>query len=144
MRSVQRKFKIVDDLSTLPSRHIAGYKGRDMSERRVWPLLFLNKWLTVGCYRGGPDPVGRVVVHLGSRSLEEALRIVTYIMIISQIISKNYNVSLPEVAEMLAECCYRCLGLNIVIMTWVCCHNGWDEQWTWFEGWCWCRDLSLL
>ena len=35
MRSVQRKFKTVDDLSTLPSRHIAGYKGRDMSERRV-------------------------------------------------------------------------------------------------------------
>ena len=33
------------------------------------------------------------------------------------IISKNYNVSLPEVAEMLAECCYRCLGLNISIMT---------------------------
>ena len=32
-------------------------------------------------------------------------------------ISKNYNVSLPEVAEMLAECCYRCLGLNIMIMT---------------------------
>ena len=32
-------------------------------------------------------------------------------------ISENYNVSLPEVAVMLAECCYRCLGLNIIIMT---------------------------
>ena len=84
MGSVQRKFKIVDDLSTLPSRHIAGYKGRDMSERRVRPLLFLGKWLTVGCYRGWPDPVGRVVVHLGSGSHEEALRIITDIMIISQ------------------------------------------------------------
>ena len=104
-------------MSTLPSRHIAGYKGRDMGERRVRPLLFLGKWLTVGCYRGWPDPVGRVVVHLGSRDHEEAFKIVTYVMIISQIISKNYNVSLPEVAAMLAECCYRCLGLNIVIMT---------------------------
>ena len=31
----ERKFKNVGDLSTLPSRHIAGYKGRDMSERRI-------------------------------------------------------------------------------------------------------------
>merc|ERR1719323_530926 len=50
-------------LLLVPSRHIAGYKGRDMGERRVRPLLFLGKWLTVGCYRGWPDPVGRVVVH---------------------------------------------------------------------------------
>ena len=89
MRSVQRKFKIIDDLSTLPSRHIAGYKGRDMGERRVRPLLFLGKWLTIGCYRGGPDPVGRVVVHLGSRSHGEALRIITDIMIISQEEGRN-------------------------------------------------------
>ena len=118
----------VYDLSTLPSRHIAGYKGRDMGERRVRPLLFLGKWLTVGCYRGWPDPVGRVVVHLGSRDHEEGLRIIACIIIISgqrvkkkdgvdDNISENYNVSLPEVAEMLAECCYRCLGLNIIIMT---------------------------
>ena len=56
------------------------------------------------------------------------MRIITYIMIISgqrvkkkdgvdNNISENYYVSLPEVAVMLAECCYRCLGLNIVNMT---------------------------
>ena len=67
-----------------------------------------------------------MVVHLGSRGGCEDYRI--YIMIISgqrvkkkdgvdKNISENYNVSLPEVAVMLAECCYRCLGLNIIIMT---------------------------
>ena len=69
-----------------------------------------------------------MVVHLGGRDHEEGLRIIACIIIISgqrvkkkdgvdDNISENYNVSLPEVAEMLAECCYRCLGLNIIIMT---------------------------
>ena len=63
-----------------------------------------------------------MVVHLGSRSHEEGLRIISGQRVkkkdgVDNNISENYYVSLPEVAVMLAECCYRCLGLNIVNMT---------------------------
>ena len=83
-----------------------------------------DRWLLPGwagpSWTGGSSP--------GEQIHEEGLRIIACIIIISgqrvkkkdgvdDNISENYNVSLPEVAEMLAECCYRCLGLNIIIMT---------------------------